>query len=117
MLTPLPFFLALAFTQGKLEVVRIEDKGVVPFPPYDSRTDYLLAWKNDPPQYEMKKLQVVQPDGPSFHVEGHKVSWLDWSFHVGFNPREGTTMTTTTSRPSPLLFLCSPFGVFRFDFI
>ena len=36
--------------------------------------------------------QVVQPEGPSFSVEGQKVSWEKWSFRVGFNYREGLTL-------------------------
>ena len=39
-----------------------------------------------------KPYQVVQPDGPSFQIEGHKVSWEKWTFRAGFNYREGLTL-------------------------
>ncbi|RMZ83078.1 hypothetical protein DV738_g1415, partial [Chaetothyriales sp. CBS 135597] len=40
----------------------------------------------------LKELSVVQPDGPSFTVDGHLVEWQGWRFRVGFNPREGATV-------------------------
>lgn len=39
-----------------------------------------------------KPLQIVQPDGPSFRVDGQHVEWEGWSFRVGFNYREGLTL-------------------------
>lgn len=35
---------------------------------------------------------MVQPDGPSFQIDGQKVSWEKWQFRVGFNYREGMTL-------------------------
>jgi primary-amine oxidase len=37
----------------------------------------------------LKPLVVTQPSGPSFHVDGHSVTWQGWHFHVGYTPREG----------------------------
>lgn len=39
-----------------------------------------------------KPYQVVQPEGPSFQVDGNSISWEKWSLHVGFNYREGLTL-------------------------
>ncbi|TVY45087.1 Copper amine oxidase [Lachnellula subtilissima] len=36
--------------------------------------------------------QVVQPDGPSFHIEGNLIRWEKWRLRVGFNYREGLTI-------------------------
>jgi primary-amine oxidase len=44
------------------------------------------------PRTTTKPYQVVQPEGPSFSIEGQKVSWEKWSFRVGFNYREGLTL-------------------------
>ena len=42
---------------------------------------------------DLKQLNVVQPEGPSFHVTDESlVEWQKWSFRVGFNPREGCTI-------------------------
>lgn len=44
------------------------------------------------PRSGMKRLQVVQPDGPSFEVHHNDVEWQEWSFTVGFNYREGLVL-------------------------
>lgn len=36
----------------------------------------------------------MQPDGPSFQVEGHKITWQKWQFRIGFTPREGLVLYT-----------------------
>ncbi len=38
-------------------------------------------------------MQVVQPEGPSFQVDGHNVVWQQWHLHVGFNFREGLVLS------------------------
>ncbi|KAE8341812.1 hypothetical protein BDV24DRAFT_150924 [Aspergillus arachidicola] len=45
-----------------------------------------------PPRNTTKPYQVVQPQGPSFNVEGNVVTWEKWRMHVGFNYREGLTL-------------------------
>ena len=39
-------------------------------------------------------LDVVQPAGAGFTVDGRKVTWENWDFHVGFNGREGLVLNT-----------------------
>ena len=34
----------------------------------------------------------MQPEGPSFSVDGWKVRWQNWSFRVGLTPREGLVL-------------------------
>jgi primary-amine oxidase len=41
----------------------------------------------------MKPLDVVQPEGPSFTLNGHELSWDRWSLVVGFNAREALPCT------------------------
>ncbi|QCI69199.1 primary-amine oxidase [Phreatobacter stygius] len=40
----------------------------------------------------LKPLDIVQRDGPSFSVDGWKVTWQNWSFRIGFTPREGLVL-------------------------
>ncbi len=40
----------------------------------------------------IRPLDIIQPDGPSFAVNGYEVSWQKWNFIIGFNPREGLTL-------------------------
>jgi primary-amine oxidase len=38
---------------------------------------------------DLKPLQVIQPEGTSFKLEGRIMQWQKWTFHIGFNFREG----------------------------
>lgn len=40
----------------------------------------------------LKPLNVVQPEGPSFTVDGNHVNWQKWDFRVSFNYREGLVL-------------------------
>ncbi|NEJ22257.1 primary-amine oxidase [Rhizobium leguminosarum] len=44
------------------------------------------------PRPDLTPLHIVQPQGPSFAVDGWKVEWQNWSFRVGFTPREGLVL-------------------------
>ncbi|KAF2463782.1 copper amine oxidase [Lindgomyces ingoldianus] len=39
-----------------------------------------------------RPLQIFQPDGPSFQIDGNFLSWEKWTMRVGFNYREGLTL-------------------------
>jgi primary-amine oxidase len=39
-----------------------------------------------------KPLHVVQPEGPSFNIEGNHITWEKWTMRIGFNYREGLTL-------------------------
>lgn len=42
---------------------------------------------------DLKELNVLQPDGPSFTVDDtNLVEWQKWRFRVSFNPREGAVI-------------------------
>jgi hypothetical protein len=38
---------------------------------------------------DLKPIEITQPEGPSFTVDGHAVSWQKWQVRIGFTPREG----------------------------
>ena len=40
----------------------------------------------------LARLEISQPDGPDFRVEGQAVTWQNWSFRVGFTHREGLVL-------------------------
>lgn len=41
---------------------------------------------------DLKPYNVVQPEGPSFVVNGNQVSWQKWKFRITFTPREGLVL-------------------------
>ncbi|HEU5433506.1 MAG TPA: primary-amine oxidase [Thermomicrobiales bacterium] len=74
---------------AKMEVVRVEDYGVVPLPPTAGNwaREYIAETREAP-----KPLVISQPEGPSFTLEGREVRWQKWRFRIGFNPREGLVL-------------------------
>ncbi|MCE9607293.1 MAG: primary-amine oxidase [Planctomycetia bacterium] len=76
---------------NKMEVLRIEDYGVVPLPPESGNwaREYLRDVRQD-----LKPLEITQPQGPSFTVDGYEVAWQKWKFRIGFTPREGLVLHT-----------------------
>lgn len=43
-----------------------------------------------------KPLDIIQPEGPGFEVNGHELRWQNWTMRVGFNHREGMTLHAIT---------------------
>lgn len=44
------------------------------------------------PRTDLKPLEIHQPEGPSFTVDGWQVKWQKWSFRVSMNAREGMVL-------------------------
>ena len=38
---------------------------------------------------KLKKLQMTQPEGVSFEIDGTEVRWHNWRLHYGVHPRRG----------------------------
>ena len=74
---------------NKLEVLRVDDHGVVPIPPESGNFD---AAAGAPLRHDIAPLEITQPDGPGFSVDGRVVRWQRWQVHVGFTPREGLVL-------------------------
>jgi primary-amine oxidase len=81
--------------QGAGEVLEVVDYGVVPMP-----TEHGSYFPDDvgPRRTDIKPLEIVQPEGPSYEVEGNHVRWGPWSFRVGFDPYEGLVLHTVAYR-------------------
>jgi primary-amine oxidase len=43
---------------------------------------------------DLKPLEITQPEGPSFTVEGNKITWQKWSMRVSMHPRTGLVLHT-----------------------
>ena len=93
---------------NKMKVIRVEDHGVVPLPPNPGNyaTEFVEEFRTD-----VKPLNIVQPEGPSFKVEGYEVSWQKWNFRVGFTGREGLVLHTISyedqGRKRPIIYRAS----------
>ena len=72
-----------------MEVLRVENYGYVPLPP---NAGNYAAEKMTNFRTDIKPLEIIQSEGPSFEVKGYEVSWQKWNFVIGFNAREGLTL-------------------------
>ena len=71
-----------------LEVLEVEDHGVVPMAA-ERGTFAPGEWGERP---GLAPLEVVQPEGASFAVDGWAVGWQGWELRVGFDHREGLVL-------------------------
>lgn len=69
------------------EVIRVDDFGVIPLPP-----DSAAIRPSEGLRGDIKPLNITQPDGPSFEVEGYQVRWQRWNIRIGYNLREGLVL-------------------------
>jgi primary-amine oxidase len=82
----------LAFVDmGRGEVLEVVDHGVVPVPP--THGSYYPE-HNGPLRTDLKPLEITQPEGPSFEVDGNLVRWQKWSLRFGMDPLEGLVLWT-----------------------
>ena len=79
------------FDLHEMAVVRVEDHGVVPVP---GRNANYGPDDVGPTRADLKPIEITQPEGPSFTVDGMLVTWQKWRFRVGFTPREGLVLHT-----------------------
>ena len=75
-----------------MQVVRVEDHGVVPLPPEDANYSPDVAGTRT----DLKPLEIRQPEGPSFELDGHELRWQKWRMRLGFTPREGLVLHTVS---------------------
>jgi primary-amine oxidase len=72
-----------------MQVIRVEEYGHWPLPP---NAGNYAANRLTNPRTDIMPLEITQPAGPSFEVDGYQVRWQKWSFVIGFNAREGLTL-------------------------
>ncbi|MFB9236875.1 primary-amine oxidase [Plantactinospora siamensis] len=90
-------------------VVELIDHELLPVP--EEEGNY------DDPEYvgpirtSLKPIEITQPEGASFTVTDDVVSWENWTFRVGFDPREGLVLHQLSirdgDRDRPLIYRAS----------
>ncbi len=84
------------------KVVRIDDFGVIDIPP-----DTAAIRPTENLRSDIKPLEITQPEGPGFVVDGFHVAWQKWSIRVGFDIREGLVLHNISyldqGRPRPVM--------------
>ena len=69
------------------EVLDIEDHHDFGFP--DVQVEYDPAVSGIAERTDLKPLEITQPEGVSFSLDGNELRWQNWTMRLGFNFREG----------------------------
>ena len=84
---------------NSMELLRIEDNGGVETPnvmgeyvPKHIPEHIKATWRREP----LKPLEITQPQGPSFTLDGNLLQWQNWALRIGFNHREGMVLHTVS---------------------
>ncbi|CAF3798342.1 unnamed protein product [Rotaria sordida] len=79
--------------------VEVEDYLIVPLPlksgnydPEGIKSPDNIPYFPDGIRKDLKPYVITQPEGPSFQINDHEISWQKWRLRVGFNVREGLTL-------------------------
>jgi primary-amine oxidase len=75
-------------------VIRLIDHRVLPVPKQEHNHDDPAY--TGPARTTLKPLDITQPEGPSFTVDGDVVTWDHWRLRVGFDAREGLVLYQVT---------------------
>jgi primary-amine oxidase len=72
---------------NSLEVLEIEDHHDYGLPEVAGEYDPRLRGTQQ--RADLKPLEISQPEGVSFSIDGNELRWQNWSMRLGFNFREG----------------------------
>lgn len=78
-----------------MEVIRVDDERTVPVPRGDADAEWSSRFTTTP-RDGVKPLDITQPQGPSFTVDGDHLSWQRWDLRIGWTHREGLVLHTVT---------------------
>jgi primary-amine oxidase len=79
--------LKIIVDMNTLEVLEIEDHHDYGLPQVDGEYDPGVRGTQE--RTDLKPLEISQPEGVSFTVDGNELRWQNWSMRLGFNYREG----------------------------
>ena len=102
------------------KVLRVIDEFSLPVPAESG--DYDDPAVRGPERTTLRPIEITQPEGPSFTVEGNLLRWQDWSLRVGFDAREGLTLHQIELAGRPVIYRASvpemvvPYGDPRFRY-
>ncbi|PIN08183.1 Copper amine oxidase [Handroanthus impetiginosus] len=76
----------------QMKIVDYHDRLMIPVPKADG-TDYRESVQNPPFDTRIKGMTILQPDGPSFTLDGNHVRWANWDFHLALDMRVGPVIS------------------------
>ena len=82
--------LKVVLDMNTLEVLQIEDHHDHGLP--DVQAEYDPAITGVAERADLTPLEITQPEGVSFTVDGNELRWQNWSVRIGFTCREGLVL-------------------------
>ena len=87
------------------KVLEVHDSGsTIPIPRGEANWDREFQTET---RQDLRPINVVQPEGVSFTVEGDRLKWAGWDMLIGFNAREGLTLHDVSIHGRPVLWRAS----------
>jgi primary-amine oxidase len=86
-------------------VTKVIDTGPVPVSEASGNFDDPEV--QGPPLEGLRPIEITQPEGRSFTVDGNHVRWGRWDLRYGFNEREGLTLHQISFDGRPVLYRAS----------
>jgi len=90
-------------------VFKVVDEFVLPVPAESG--NYNDPAVRGPLRTDLRPVEITQPEGPSFTLDGTKLTWQNWSMRIGFDAREGLTLhqisITDDGRERPVIYRAS----------
>ena len=91
------------------KVFKVTDEFELPVP--QESGDYDDEAVRGPHRTTLRPIEITQPEGPSFTLDGHELRWQDWSMRIGFDAREGLTLHQVSlhegDRERPVIYRAS----------
>jgi len=87
------------------KVFKVTDEFELPVP--EESGDYDDEAVRGPHRTTLRPIEITQPEGPSFTLDGHALRWQDWSMRIGFDAREGLTLHQVNVDGRPVLYRAS----------
>ncbi|AKS32551.1 primary-amine oxidase [Mycolicibacterium goodii] len=86
-------------------VVKVIDEVQLPLPAERGQWD--AEPHAVPERTDLRPIEITQPEGPSFTVNGNEITWADWKFRFGFDVREGLTLHQLSIGGRPVVYRAS----------
>jgi primary-amine oxidase len=87
-----------------MKVIELVDTGPVPIPEESGNYDAeaVGAFRSD-----LKPIAINQPEGPSFVLDGHEISWQRWRLRFSVHPIEGLVLHSVSYDGRSILYRAS----------
>ncbi|HTK66262.1 MAG TPA: primary-amine oxidase [Pseudonocardia sp.] len=83
--------LRLIVDLNSMQLLEIIDTGGAGFPPVQGEYDPAQL-PGQRLRTDRRPLEITQPSGPSFELDGYELRWQKWRMRLGFNHREGLVL-------------------------